>query len=288
MKYYEVIFRIKAPQELLQTARDILSAMAGETGFETFEETDGGLTGYVQQALLDCEALQAVASNFPLPNADISYDIRQAEYRDWNTEWEQQGFEPIVVDRFVIHDGKHLPPLSQESATTMIEIHARQAFGTGTHETTQMMVAMLAATPLEGMRVLDCGTGTGILAIVALKGGARQAVGYDIDEWSTDNARHNAKQNGVDQRMTVLLGDSSVLNDVTGSFDVVLANINRNILLADMPAMTAKLKTGGKLALSGFLDGDVPMIIDKAKSLGLSVVTKRKEGEWVCLELVMS
>jgi len=287
MKYFEVIFRIKAPEDLLQTARDILSAMAGEAGFETFEETPGGLTGYVQQPLLDREALQAVVNSFPLPHATISYDIREAEYRDWNAEWEQQGFEPIVVDRFIIHDGKHLPAATRETEAIAIEIHARQAFGTGTHATTRMMVAMLAATELEGKRVLDCGTGTGILAIVALKGGARQAVGYDIDEWSTDNARQNAVLNDVDERSSILLGDASVLHDVDGSFDVVLANINRNILLADMPAMTSKLRKGGKLALSGFLDDDVPLILDKAKSLGMRLVTKRKESEWVCLEMIM-
>ena len=165
----------------------------------------------------------------------------------------------------------------------MIEIHARQAFGTGTHETTQMMVATLAAMELEGKRVLDCGTGTGILAIVALKGGAREAVGYDIDEWSTANARHNATLNGVDERMKVLLGDVSVLNEVEGSFDVVLANINRNILLADMPAMALKLTPGGTLALSGFLTADVSLLLAKAGELGLTLTAKKNEAEWVCL-----
>ena len=327
MKYFEVNFRIEAPEELMQTGRDVLSAMAGEAGFETFEETEEGITGYVQQQLLEHQQLDDLVDNFPLPDTTVSYDISEAEYRDWNEEWEQQGFDPIVVDRYVIHDGKHLPTLnsplgrrtlaqqelstlrsaegrlrsknSQLSArpkdacaartlnsqlsTQMIEIHARQAFGTGTHETTQMMVATLAAMELEGKRVLDCGTGTGILAIVALKGGAREAVGYDIDEWSTDNARHNATLNGVDEWMKVLLGDVSVLNEVEGSFDVVLANINRNILLADMPAMVAKLTPGGTLALSGFLTADVPLLLAKAGELGLTLTAKKNEAEWVCL-----
>ena len=324
MKYFEVNFRIEAPEELMQTGRDVLSAMAGEAGFETFEETEEGITGYVQQQLLEHQELDDLVDNFPLPDTIVSYDISEAEYRDWNEEWEQQGFDPIVVDRYVIHDGKHLPPspftpsslpsplgrrtlaqqelstlrsaigrlrsknsqlstLNSQLSTQMIEIHARQAFGTGTHETTQMMVATLAAMELEGKRVLDCGTGTGILAIVALKGGAREAVGYDIDEWSTDNARHNATLNGVDEQMTVLLGDVSVLNEVEGSFDVVLANINRNILLADMPAMVAKLTPGGTLALSGFLTADVPLLLAKAGELGLTLTAKKNEAEWVCL-----
>ena len=290
MKYYEVNFRIEAPAELMQTARDILSAMAGEAGFETFEETDSGLTGYVQQQLLDREALDQLAGNFPLPSSTVSYDIREAEYRDWNEQWEQQGFEPIEVGRFVIHDGQHKPHSHSPFTPIEVEIHARQAFGTGTHETTRMMVSVLDeclshSQNMEGpgLRVLDCGTGTGILAIVALKGGAREAVGYDIDEWSTDNARHNAALNGVDSRFTVLLGDVSVLRNVEGTFDVVLANINRNILLADMPAMVEKLAHGGRLAMSGFLADDVPPLLAKAKELGLSLMAEKNEAGWYCL-----
>ena len=284
MKYFEVNFRIEAPEELMQTGRDILSAMAGEAGFETFEETEEGITGYVQQQLLDRDVLEALVRDFPLPHSTVSYEIREAEYRDWNEEWEQQGFKPIEVGRFVIHDGKHLPCHSP-SALLEIEIHARQAFGTGTHETTRMMVAVLDDMDMEGKRVLDCGTGTGILAIVALKGGAQEAIGYDIDEWSADNARHNAALNGVGERMTVLQGDASVLDTVEGKFDVVLANINRNILLADMPAMTTKLTPRGMLALSGFLADDVPLLLAKSEELGLKLVSKKQEVEWMCLVL---
>ena len=287
MKYFEVTFRIEAPEESVQTGRDILSAMAGEAGFETFEETDEGVTGYVQQQLLDREGLEAIVRDFPLPHSTVSYEIREAEYRDWNEEWEQQGFEPIRVGKFVIHDGKHLPTQLSiiNYQLSIIEIHARQAFGTGTHETTRMMASVLDGMEMAGKRVLDCGTGTGILAIVALKGGAREAIGYDIDEWSADNARHNAEINGVGERMTVLLGDASVLDTVEGLFDVVLANINRNILLADMPAMTAKLAPGGTLAISGFLAGDVPLLLAKSEELGLKLVNKKQESEWVCLLL---
>lgn len=282
MKYFEVNFRIEAPEETMQTARDILSAMAGEAGFETFEETEEGITGYVQQQLLDRDGLETIVNDFPLPHSTVSYIVREAEYRDWNEQWEQQGFEPIMVDRFIIHDGKHLPSTVNSELCT-IEIHARQAFGTGTHETTRMMVATLAEMQLEGKRVLDCGTGTGILAIVALKSEAQEAVGYDIDEWSTENARHNAAINGVDERFRILLGDATVLDSVDGTFDVVVANINRNILLADMPAMTAKLKPGGLFAISGFLTQDVDVLIDRAQELGLSMTAQQQEADWVCL-----
>ena len=286
MKYFEVKFRIETSEELMQAARDILSAMAGDAGFETFEETPEGITGYVQRHLLDRDCLDSILSDFPLPHSTVSYTVSDAEDRDWNEQWEQQGFEPIAVDRFVVHDGRHLPPaaaVSQPFAPLEIEIHARQAFGTGTHETTRMMVGTLASMNLTGRRVLDCGTGTGILAIAALKAGAAEAVGYDIDEWSTDNARHNAALNGVGDNFTVLLGDAGILNGVEGHFDVVLANINRNILLSDMAAMRDKLTPSGRLVMSGFLTNDILPLRQRAEELGFGLVSQRQESEWVCL-----
>ena len=168
-----------------------------------------------------------------------------------------------------------------------IEIDARQAFGTGTHETTRMICSELISllTPHSTLpeRVLDCGTGTGILSICALKLGATEAVGYDIDEWSVDNARHNAVINRVDDRFTSLLGDASILNKVEGTFDLVLANINRNILLADMPAFKQKMAPGATLILSGFYTADCPMLIDKAATLGLTLQKQKEDHDWACL-----
>ena len=112
MKYFEVRFSIEATEELMQPSRDLLSALAGEAGFETFEETDEGITGYVQQQLFDRSQLDALISDFPLPGVGVSFDVREAEYRDWNEQWEQQGFDPIVVEPYVIHDGVHKPHLS--------------------------------------------------------------------------------------------------------------------------------------------------------------------------------
>jgi ribosomal protein L11 methyltransferase len=148
------------------------------------------------------------------------------------------------------------------------------------------MCASLLDTPLEDKRLLDCGTGTGILAITALKLGAREAVGYDIDEWSADNARHNAIINRVDDRFTSLLGDASVLDNVKGTFDVVVANINRNILLADMPAFVGKLAEDGCLIISGFYHADVQLLTEKALSLGLSLSNRWNVEEWNCLAFV--
>ena len=282
MKYYEVNFTIEAPAELMQDARDILSALAGEAGFETFEDTDEGVKGYVQQGLFDEALLKALIGDFPLPLCTVAYTVNEAEDKDWNEQWEQQGFEPIVVnDTLVIHDGRHLP--SDIRPQTSIEIDAHLAFGTGTHETTRMMVGQLMSLDLTDKRVLDCGTGTGILGIAALKLGAHEAVGYDIDEWSADNARHNAVINMVDGQFTSLLGDASILKEVSGQFDVVLANINRNILLNDMEAFVAKMAPHSTLLLSGFYEQDIPMLEEKAASLGLKKQTQQHDGDWACL-----
>ena len=285
MKYYEVNFTIEAPAELMQDARDILSALAGEAGFETFEDTDEGVKGYVQQGLFDEALLKALIGDFPLPSCTVAYTVSEAEDKDWNEQWEQQGFEPIVVnDTLVIHDGRHLP--SDIRPQTSIEIDAHLAFGTGTHETTRMMVGQLMSLDLTDKRVLDCGTGTGILGIAALKLGAREAVGYDIDEWSADNARHNAVINMVDGQFTSLLGDASILKKVSGQFDVVLANINRNILLNDMEAFVGKMAPHSTLLLSGFYEQDIPMLEEKAASLGLKKQTQQHDGDWACLKFI--
>ena len=306
MKYFEAEFVISP---LSSDATDLLAAVAGEAGFESFEETPTGLKGYVQQQLFDQFTLQTALADFPFDNVDITYTIREAEDRDWNEQWEQEGFEPIVVrgkwrevrgkrnvQALIIHDGRHLPtdvisfhfPLS---SFLEIEIDARQAFGTGTHETTRMICTTLLdlfsnlsplTSHLSPLRVLDCGTGTGILSICALKLGATEAVGYDIDEWSVDNARHNAVINRVDDRFTSLLGDASILNKVEGTFDLVLANINRNILLADMPAFKQKMAPGATLILSGFYTADCPMLIDKAASLGLTLQQQKEDHDWAC------
>ena len=303
MKYFEAEFVISP---LSPDAIDLLADLAGEAGFESFEETPSGLKGYVQQQLFDPSTLQSALADFPFDNVEISYTIREAEYRDWNEAWENEGFEPIVILRkealgrrtlategtqesgkrkedtpaIVIHDGRHLPEVDSEIS---IEIDARQAFGTGTHETTRMICSTLpdllsAKNPSSSAsdnspssflfplsskekpstRVLDCGTGTGILSICALKLGAQEAIGYDIDEWSADNARHNAVINRVDDRFTSLLGDATILNKVEGTFDLVLANINRNILLADMPAMREKMAPGARLILSGSSAASTP------------------------------
>ena len=289
MKYYEVDFTM---QPCTQDAQDILSALAGEAGFETFEETATGLKGYVQQALFDEDVLQQVLEGFPFENVALSYSIQEAEDKDWNEQWEQEGFEPISLPlppskrkgNLIIHDGRHLPSdISHQSSDIMIEIDAHLAFGTGTHETTRMICSTLLEMELAGTRVLDCGCGTGILGICALKAGAASVVGYDIDEWSADNTRHNAVINHVDDRLTALCGDANVLSGFSAEFNVVLANINRNILLNDMERFRSVMAPHAQLVLSGFYKNDCALLESKAQSLGLSLKATRTDGDWACL-----
>jgi len=282
MKYYKVNFTLSP---LNSDACDLLAALAGEAGFETFEETEEGLTGYVQQQLFDPSQLDELLQSFPFPDVTVSYKVGEAEDRDWNEQWEQEGFDPIVVDnRLVIHDGRHLPEqLSTVNYQLSIEIDARLAFGTGTHETTRMVCSTLLTLPLDGKRVLDCGCGTGILGIVAMKLGASACTAYDIDEWSVDNTRHNAVINQVD--ITPLLGDATILNKVEGKFGLVMANINRNILLNDLPTFRSKMADDAQLILSGFYTADIPLLVDKAEECGLRLVSQLEENGWACLLL---
>ena len=284
MKYLVAEFKIECQDGMIQIARDLLTDALGEAGFETFEDTEDGIKGYVQESLFDENAMNDVISNFMLPDVTINANIQEAEYKNWNEEWEEAGFERINInDSITIYDARHDDGNGIASGIS-IGIETKQAFCTGTHETTRMIVSTLLNIDLKGKRVLDCGCGTGILGIAASKLGASEVVGYDIDEWSSENAIHNAELNGVGN-MKVMLGDASVLKSVEGKFDVVLANINRNILLADMPAFVSVMADDSLLILSGFYASDVDLLIEKASSLGLSKIDSKSDSEWTCLVL---
>lgn len=298
MKYIVADFHVTCPPALLQVARDLIADAAGEAGFESFEDTDDGLKGYVQRDLFDRDVLNYNIATIPLEELKVDIDVADAEDKDWNQEWEHAGFDPINIDdRVIILDDRReekpedgqAAPVSGLSAPASgqplsIRIHARQAFGTGTHETTQMVIRMLLSLEPEGRRVLDCGCGTGILGIAASRLGAKAVTGYDIDEWSVDNARQNAALNGV-ENLEVLHGDATVLSHVSGLFDVVMANINRNILLADMPAFKDVMASGASLILSGFYEDDIAPLLARAEDLGLHEAARLANGDWRCLRL---
>lgn len=290
MDYLEAEFNITCPDGLLQTARDILADAVATAGFESFEDTDNGLRGYVQTALFNEKELKSQLNDFPLQDTNITYSIKKAEDKDWNQTWEDNGFEPIDIDngKLIVVDANHCENLSLPETTKVIKIDAKLAFGTGTHETTQMIISTLLnlndsiTLPLKGLRVMDCGCGTGILGIAASMLGASEVIGYDIDEWSVKNTMHNAEINNV-ENVKALLGDASVIKTIDGKFDIVLANINRNILLNDMAAMRSKMEQGSKLILSGFYEDDIPMLMEKAKTLGLTLTQQKGKGNWRCL-----
>lgn len=279
MKYFEVDFQLSP---LSQDACDILAALTADAGFESFEETQHGIRGYVQQPLLDRQALEDIVNNFPIMGTNIIYTINKAEDKDWNEQWEQEGFEPIIVgnNRLAIHDGRHLP---SQPADISVEIDARLAFGTGTHETTQMICEWMLDMPMKDLRVMDAGCGTGILGIVALKLKANHVTAYDIDEWSSDNTRHNAVINRVDSQLSVYCGDASLLDSKTADYDLVLANINRNILLNDMPRFCQIMKHDAKLILSGFYTEDIPLLEARGKELGLTLTGAKNRDKWASI-----
>lgn len=274
MKYLEVEFLIDKHEESV----DLLAAMIGDIGFEAFESSDNVLKGYIQQPLFSEELLNAVINDFPFADTKITYSVCEVEDKNWNQVWENEGFQPIIIgEECTIHDGRHLPALP---TPIQIEIDAKQAFGTGTHETTRLIISYLLRENLLGKRVLDCGCGTGILSIAASKLGAESITAYDIDKWSVDNTLHNASINCVNSHISVHHGDVSILDQITDSYELIMANINRNILLNDMPAMRKKLSERGKLLLSGFYEDDVAMLVAKASSLQMELIDTRIDNQW--------
>ena len=286
MKYIQVKFTAKPDS---QDVRDIIAALAAEVGFDSFTDEPDGLVGYCQEDLFNEETLTEIIQSLPIPDVKVSFEAAKAEDKNWNEEWEKAGFDPIIIDdrcaiicKNMEEDATATYP-QHEKIPMKIAIDAQQAFGTGTHETTQMIVSLLLNQDLKEKRVLDCGCGTGILGIVAAKCGAKEVVSYDIDEWSVRNAEHNAELNGVE--LDVLEGDRRVLSHVSGVFDVILANINRNILLEDIDEFVSVMTTESKIILSGFYEQDAEAILQKANELGLKENQRLLNHDWCCLLL---
>jgi ribosomal protein L11 methyltransferase len=287
MKYYEAKFTFSPYSD---DAADLLAALIADAGFESFNNDGEKLLAYVQTTLYDESMLNDIISTFPLSDVKINFTVSEVEDQDWNATWEQQGFDPIIIGKeCIIYDANH--PESIDGMVTdgeqpmLVAIEARQAFGTGTHQTTQMIVERLLHSNLGGKRLLDCGCGTGILSIVASKCGALDVVGYDIDEWSVRNTQHNAELNDVDN-ITVYEGDSSVLSHVSGLFDVVVANINRNILLGDMSRFVDVMLPHAHLILSGFYEDDADILVNKAHEFNLTEIYREITDSWTMLEFV--
>ena len=280
MKYFEVTFTTNPCNE---TVNDVVSALAGEIGFESFVEWENGVQAYVQQSFFDEEALKEMVANFPLPDTQITYTIQEAEDKDWNEEWEKNFFQPIVIgDRCCIHSTFHKDTPQTEYE---ILINPQMAFGTGHHETTSSIINELLDAELEGKSVLDMGCGTSILAILASMRGANPVTAIDIDDWCVNNSRDNIELNGI-SNITVELGDANLLKG-KDPFDVIIANINRNILLADMAQYAACMHAGSELYMSGFYVQDIPAIQEKAESLGMEFIHHREKNNWAAVKFIM-
>lgn len=278
MKYYKAEFNIECPKEIKQTARELLADSAGEIGFESFEDTLIGINGYIQIELLHKAFVDKIIDEFILDNVIITYSLSGVVDENWNREWESKGFEPIDInEKLLVFDAKK--PIPNLDRQIEIGIEAKNAFGTGTHETTQLILSQLVSMNLVNKRVLDCGCGTGILGIAASKLGADEIIAYDIDEWSVKNTEHNSMLNGVNN-LNVMEGDVSVLSHICGVFDIVMANINRNTLIQDLPKLKEVLNVDGIIILSGFYIDDYSFLIDKAKELGLSEYNKNDLNDW--------
>lgn len=277
MKYNEVIFKIKP---LNEDFSDMLAGLLGEIGFETFVPSTEGLKAYIQQDLFSCDVLEECIANYPIPSVEILYSVEEAPDENWNQTWEEEGFKPIVIGKDIaVHTTKHT---DIPKVTFDILIHPCQAFGTGSHQTTRLILSTLKDMNLFHKFVVDAGTGTGILSIMAVKCGAEKVLAYDIDEWSVKNALSNAELNHVEKQVDVLLGCADVLNDTNG-VDLLIANINRNILMNDLPAFRKTLNPKGQIILSGFYTEDVPLLEEKAAQLGLVRIAIKEEDGWAML-----
>lgn len=288
MKYLSTTFSFATADETLrQASADLLAALLGDCGYESFEQSRGNLVAFIQARLYDEHAIEAVVSGFPVPSVAISYATAEVEDVDWNSQWEEAGFNPVPVGQtFVIYDARHTSRDAVdagEGSPIPLLIDTSQTFGSGTHQTTQMMLKSLVEAHPAGQSVLDCGCGTGILGIAAAKLGAKRVLCYDIDPRCADCSRRNADANGVTQ-VEIRCGDAACLGSCKGGFRLIMANINRNIIVEEMPKILEKADSRGtKVLLSGFLDTDVEFIQRFMSGLGFIQIMSLGDGDWACL-----
>ena len=244
---------------------DVLSALLGDIGYDTFEPTDTGIKAYIRKEDFSEEALQTVLDELFIPNVSCTYTIHEIENRDWNAEWEQHHFDPILEREFGIR------------------LHPRMAFGSGAHETTYQITSLLLQHDFTAQRVLDMGTGTGVLGIAMALRGAQEVVAIDIDECSVANAQENFALNPIPTtHVEILQGDATAIR---GEFNTIVSNIHKNILLADLPTYTQHLAPQGTLILSGFFVSDVPQMEKAAIQNKLSVESTVELNDWAVMTL---
>lgn len=252
---------------------DIIIAELGELGYESFVETDNGFLAYIQQDMFDSAALIDLKTQYQA-TALLAYTVQEIAPKNWNEEWERN-YQPIeVAGRVRVRASYHA---ANPSFAYDLVIDPKMSFGTGHHETTTLVMAQQLDLNHANKSVLDVGAGTGILAILAEKLGATQLTAFDIEEWAYLNAVENCAVNGC-QHISVFQG--TIANCPAGLYDIVLANINRNILLQEIPLYNQFLKTGGTLIVSGFYERDIADIVQKAAEVGLKTITQQTLNQW--------
>ena len=276
--YREVRFDMTPCSE---DATDLLAAFLADEGYESFVPDEKGLTAYVPASAWSKDAVNNVIRDFPM---DTTIHVKEVlvEGRDWNAEWEKNYFQPIVVgDECVIHSTFHhdIPKAKYD-----IIIDPKMAFGTGHHATTAQVIESILAIDMRGRTVIDMGTGTAILSILAAMRGAELVTAIEIDGFAYTNAIENVDINGVSDVVKLINGDASALAEVEPA-DIFLANINRNVILGDIEAYTSHLRNGGTMILSGFYEVDVPIIESAARALGLITEAIRSRDNWTALTL---
>ena len=277
MTYIEVKFTCTPNDEIVNS---ILSATIGEIGFESFVEDEYGTTAYIQSDRFDEEELKETLNSLPI-EAEISYTFKSIKEQNWNEEWEKNYFQPLIIDdKCIIQSTFHnVPPTYDYN----IYIDPKMAFGTGHHQTTELIIREILKDDFDGKSVLDMGTGTAILAILASMRGADPIIAIDIDQWAYDNAIENLNLNHI-ENIDVQIGGAELLGDKT--FDIILANINRNILLNDIHIYSSVLNQGGYLYMSGFYVEDIPSITEECNKNGLTFCYNTTKENWTAVKFI--
>ena len=271
--YIEIDFHVSPPED----GRNILLAFLSEQQFESFLETNTGLRAYIKQANLNRIDIELALSIMPSQFV-VSHQINKIHNENWNAQWESS-FHPIVVGDYTVRAPFHPPKMTSRE----LIIEPKMSFGTGHHETTQLMMTQVLQIDLEDKNVLDMGCGTGILGILAADLGAKSVLAIDIESWCVKNTIENAERNRCNHVVKAIRGDVEI---VTKNYDLIFANINRNTLIRHIPKYVKRLKSQGVLLLSGFFQTDFLEITQLCRENGLTFSSNTQLDDWVCAKYV--